>query len=141
LKLKITTPATVLVDADNVISVRAEDESGAFGILDHHTDLLTYLTISIVSWATIAGQRRYCAVRKGVLSVTGGDQILIATREGVLSDNLEDLEHIVLAQFRNAVASEKQARIESIKLQTRVIRQIIQYLRPARQIDLGGDGS
>ena len=33
LHLTITTPAVILVDSDDVASVRAEDASGSFGIL------------------------------------------------------------------------------------------------------------
>src|SRR2546429_1741177 len=44
LHLTITTPAVILVDSDDVASVRAEDASGSFGILPSHADLLTMLT-------------------------------------------------------------------------------------------------
>ena len=65
LHLTITTPATVLVDRDDVARVRAEDESGGFGILPGHADLLTVLPASVVRWrsgdgatALLRGARR-----------------------------------------------------------------------------------
>ena len=70
--LTITTPAVVLVDRDDVASVRAEDASGSFGILPSHADLLTMLTPSVVRWRTVAGHSGFCAVKGGVLTVSQG---------------------------------------------------------------------
>jgi F-type H+-transporting ATPase subunit epsilon len=44
LRLSISTPASILVDAAEIASLRAEDESGSFGILAGHADFLTVLT-------------------------------------------------------------------------------------------------
>jgi len=38
LHLLISTPVAVLVDADDVVAVRAEDESGSFGIRPGHAE-------------------------------------------------------------------------------------------------------
>ena len=43
LQLIIATPAKLLIDVDDVRSLRAEDDSGAFGVLPGHADLLTVL--------------------------------------------------------------------------------------------------
>ena len=53
LHLTIATPAAVLVDADGVASLRAEDESGAFGVLPGHADLLTVLPPSVLRLSLI----------------------------------------------------------------------------------------
>ena len=50
MRLLITTPTAVIVDEQHVVAVRAEDESGSFGILNGHADYLTALTVSVVSW-------------------------------------------------------------------------------------------
>ena len=62
MRLLIATPTEVIADDADVVSVRAEDESGSFGILDHHADLLTALTVSVVGWRRADGHQRYCAV-------------------------------------------------------------------------------
>jgi len=36
MKLTIATPISLVVDADSVVYLRAEDETGAFGILPGH---------------------------------------------------------------------------------------------------------
>ena len=43
MKLRITLPTAVVAEFDDVLHVRAEDASGAFGILPRHADLLTVL--------------------------------------------------------------------------------------------------
>ena len=65
-----------------------------------HADFLTSLAISVVGWKRSDGTRRYCAVRHGVLSVTDGRNISIATREAVTGDDLATLDETVLARFR-----------------------------------------
>ena len=132
MRLLITTPTAVVIDDRNVTAVRAEDESGSFGILTGHADLLTALNVSIVSWHGANDNARYCAVRRGVLSVTNGNEVAIATREAVPGDDLECLEQVVLAEFHKRPDAERASRTESLQLQMKTIRQIIRYLRPDR---------
>jgi F-type H+-transporting ATPase subunit epsilon len=138
MRLLITTPAAVVVDERDVVAVRAEDESGGFGILNGHADFLTALRISVVHWHHADDRRQFCAVRRGVLAVTNGSQVAIATREAIASDDLARLEHVVLAQFREALEAERAARTENLRLQMRAIRQIVHYLRPERPGILAG---
>jgi F-type H+-transporting ATPase subunit epsilon len=130
MRLLITTPTAVVVNERDVAAVRAEDESGSFGILNGHSDFLTALTLCVVSWRRSDGTRRYCAVRHGVLSVSGGQQVAIATREAVTGDDLEHLEDVVIAGFRDSVEAERAARTGSLQLEMHAIRQIVRYLRP-----------
>lgn len=132
MRLLITTPTAVVINDPVVVAVRAEDESGSFGILSGHADLLTALTISVVSWRRADGARRYCAVRRGVLSVSEGSLVAIATREAVAGDDLDHLEKVVLAGFRGAMEEERAARTASLRLQMNAIRRIVRYLRPER---------
>ena len=138
MRLLITTPTAVVIDEQDVVAVRAEDESGSFGILNGHADFLTALTVSVVSWHRADGRQRFCAVRRGVLSVTNGNEVAIATREAISGDDLARLEHVVLAQFREALEAERAARTESLRLQMQAIRQIVRYLRPERPGIFGG---
>ena len=103
MRLLITTPTAVVIDEPDVVAVRAEDESGSFGILNGHADFLTALTVSVVSWHRTDDRQRFCAVRRGVLSVTKGSEVAIATREALPGDDLDHLEQVVLAEFREAL--------------------------------------
>ena len=130
MRLRIITPLSVVVDEEGVLALRAEDASGGFGILPHHADFLTSLTISVVSWKGTDSTRHYCAVRHGVLSVTEGQDIAIATREAIIGDDLATLDETVLARFRADIETERTEHVESTRLQLNAIRQIMRHLRP-----------
>jgi F-type H+-transporting ATPase subunit epsilon len=135
-RLLITDPTAVVADHADVTSVRAEDESGSFGILAGHADFLTVLTVSVVSWRRVNGQAGYCAVRHGVLSVQGGKQVAIATRQAQLGSDLEDLEASVLARFRADAEAESSGRVAVVRLHTQAIRRIVEALRPKHQMEI-----
>lgn len=130
MRLRIVTPFQIVVDEDGVRALRAEDASGSFGVLPRHADFLTRLSISVVSWRTAGGAQRYCAVRRGVLSVSAGRDIAIATREAIPGDDFAKLAETVLERFRADSELERQEHIESTRLQLVAIRQIMRRLRP-----------
>ena len=100
MNLTVTTPLAIIAKADHVVYVRAEDDTGAFGILRGHADFLTALAISVLSWRDEGGGEHHIAVRGGMLAVHDGNAITIATREAVADDDLHRLETEVLASFR-----------------------------------------
>jgi F-type H+-transporting ATPase subunit epsilon len=129
MRLRITTPLAVVVDDDSVRALRADDATGSFGVLSGHADFLTSLTIGVVTWRGADGTAHYCAVRRGVLSVTGGQEIAIATREAVTGDDLATLDETVLARFRADTETERAERVDSTRLQLNAIRRIVGHLR------------
>lgn len=132
MRVTVTTPLQIVVDADNVAHLRAEDETGAFGILRGHADFLTALAISVVSWRNGAGAEHHVAVHGGMLEVRGGATIAIVTREAVPGDDLHRLEVEVLTRFRRQLAEEQAARTDAQRLYLAAIRQICRFLRPGR---------
>lgn len=130
IELTITIPTAVLVSETDVRAIRAEDESGSFGVLPGHADLLTVLPSSVVRWYTGSGLTRYCALRGGVLTVEGGHRVEIACRQGAVGDDLMKLEADV-DQLRAAeVDVERRMRVEQMCLHARAVRQLMHYLRP-----------
>ena len=138
MKLSVTTPLAVIADVDDVAHLRAEDETGAFGILPGHADFLTALSLSVVSWRDDGGAEHHLAVRGGMLEVRGGEAISIATKEAVAGDNLQHLETEVLASFRRRSEEELTARTDAQRLYLAAIRQICRFLRPERVRSLPG---
>ena len=130
MRLRIITPLSVVVDEDGILSLRAEDPTGSFGILPRHADFLTRLTISVAGWKGADATRHFCAVRRGVLSVTDRTNISIATREAIVGDDLATLDQTVLARFRTDIETERTEHAESTRLQLNAIRQIMRHLRP-----------
>jgi F-type H+-transporting ATPase subunit epsilon len=129
MKLRIVTPLAVVADEDGVRAIRAEDASGSFGILSGHADFLTSLAISVVRWIGADGSLRYCAVRRGVLSVAGGRDVAVATREAITGDAFASLGDAVLDRFRADTEAERAEHVESTRLQLTAIRQIMRHLR------------
>jgi F-type H+-transporting ATPase subunit epsilon len=134
MKLTVSTPLALMVDAEEVQAVRAEDASGGFGILPGHADFLTALGVSVMTWRDQAGGEHHVALRGGVLEVIGGREVSVATREAVCGDDLDRLEEDVLAEFQRRQAEEKAAHVDAQRLYLAAIRQIIRHLRP----DSGG---
>ena len=130
LHLTITTPAQILVASDNVVAVRVEDQSGSFGVLPGHEDLLTVLVPSVVRWRTLDGAACFCAVRGGVFAVSGGRNVSVACREGVVGDSLDELEAKVRTLRARQLEADRKARVEQIRAQALAVRQLVRYLRP-----------
>ena len=118
--------------------MRAEDASGGFGILPRHADFLTSLAISVVSWKQADGCRHYCAVRRGVLTVTAGHDIAVATREAIVGDDLATLDdRRCSSRFRADIEAERADRADSTRLQLNAIRQIVRHLGAAGRMAAG----
>jgi F-type H+-transporting ATPase subunit epsilon len=130
LRLTIATPSQVWLDGVEVISLRAEDASGSFGIRTGHADFVTQLTSSVVRWTGQDNVPRYCAVSGGVLLVLGGATVSIACREAIMGDSLEGLEAVVRRRHADADEAARRARVDLMRLHARAVRQILRYLRP-----------
>jgi F-type H+-transporting ATPase subunit epsilon len=139
LHMTIATPASVLVDADDVRSLRAEDESGAFGVLPGHADLLTVLPPSVVRWTRNDGTTRYCALSGGVLTISEGKRVAIACRSGTVSDDLAKLEADVATQRAAELDADRRAKVEQLRLHARALRQLMRYLQPGGRPPGDGD--
>jgi F-type H+-transporting ATPase subunit epsilon len=127
MRLSIATPLAIIVDATDVTCVRAEDETGAFGILQGHADFLTTLSVSVVTWRD-DGKDNHVAVRGGVLTVRGGDRVSIVTREAVGEDTLAALGDAVLARMRQEEESEVASRFVGTRMELAAMRQIERYV-------------
>ena len=136
LELTIATPSRVWFDGVEIVSLRAEDASGAFGIRAGHADFVTQLAPSVVRWSGTDNVARYCAVSGGVLFVSGGTQVSIACREAIPGDDLEGLAAIVRCRHADEEEALRRARVDELRLHARAVRQILRYLRP--RADAGG---
>jgi len=142
LHLIIATPARVLFDSTEVVALRAEDATGSFGILPGHAAFLTVLAPSVLRWHAADGIEQFCAVKEGVLRVSGGHEISIACREGVMGTSGTSLE-VLEAQVNAARAAQldavRRARVDETRLHAQAVRQLLRYLRPsARPADGAG---
>ncbi len=149
LHLVLSTPTRVVVDEPRVTALRAEDETGSFGIRPGHADFVTALVPTVLRWRTDHGAahgvdkesdrevghggERYATVGPGVLMVRGGREVLIACREAVPGTSLETLEAEVARHRAELLEARRRATVEETRLETRAIRQIIRLLHPTNQ--------
>lgn len=133
MKLLVTTPMAVILDVEGVQHVRAEDETGAFGILPGHADFITVLTVSVITWRNHSNEEHHLAVRGGVLTVRDGNLVEVATREAVGEDKLHQLAGAVLEQFRQEAQAEEVSRVSATRLHLATIRQLQHYLKSGSQ--------
>lgn len=136
MRLVVTTPMAILLDVDGVRHVRAEDDTGSFGIQPGHGDFLTVLSVSVLSYRDAAGVEHYVALRGGVLRVRGGSVVEVATSEALAGDHLEALRQAVIARYRAVAETEAKARTRAAQLHLLAIRSIYRIVRGGA----GGDG-
>jgi F-type H+-transporting ATPase subunit epsilon len=137
MRLLIATPSAIVIDLDDIVALRAEDDSGEFGILPHHAEFVTALAVSVVGWRRKGGEAGYCAVRGELLTVANGEIVSIATREAIVGDDLATLEGLVRGRLAAETEENRLARAHAEQLRVQAIRQIIGYLRP-EPAELGG---
>lgn len=128
LTLVISTPLEVVLRAEDVLSVRAEDESGGFGILPGHVPLLTVLDACVVRWRQRKGKWSFCSLRGGVLTTQDGKEVHIACREAIFGDDLSALEAAVEAHLAARTEEMRAARLQQTRMHAQAIRQIMRHL-------------
>lgn len=128
MRLRIITPLSIVVD-EYIDSLRAEDASGSFGVLNGHAPFVTALEVSIVSWRN-ADRERFCALRGGVMTVGDASAVDIATREAVIGDDLATLDSDVLVRFQSDADNQRAEHVETMRLQFNAIRHMVSRLEP-----------
>jgi F-type H+-transporting ATPase subunit epsilon len=131
MRLVVSTPTAVIADVARLAHIRAEDETGAFGILPGHADFITVLPVSVVGWSG-DGKEGFLLVRGGVLRVSGGCLTQIAARGAWREDQLEDLGSAALDALEQGDAEEDVTRTSDARLHLAAMRQIERVLRATR---------
>jgi F-type H+-transporting ATPase subunit epsilon len=131
MKLVVTTPTALVEEVANLDHLRAEDETGAFGILPGHADFITVLPVSVVTWGG-GGREGFLLVRGGVLRVSGGKLVEIAARGAWREDQLEELGPSALEDLQRADETEDVTRTSDTRLHLATMRQVERVLRAGR---------
>lgn len=124
LDLEILVPDGVAVQA-RVVSLRAADASGQFGVRPGHEAFLTLLTPCVLSFRDENGRERYAAADGGVL-VVAKDHVSVVTREAVIADRLEEVADAAAAMLEARRLHERTARAEFAELQSALLRELRQ---------------
>ncbi len=141
MRLMITTPFGVALDAPDVLSVQAEDASGSFGIMRGHVPFVTVLVVGVAVYRDLDGTPHYIAVRGGVLDVDERGDVRVATPEAIRADDLEVLEREVLSGLRVRAQADDAQREAARRLEEALFHELRRYLHPERAPhgETGGD--
>lgn len=137
MRLVVTTPTAVVADVEAVAHVRAEDETGAFGIAPGHADFLTSLPVSVLTWRDASGTESFALVRGGVLSVRGGDLVEVAARGAYRREDLPSLGETAIRELERAAEEENVSQISDTRLHLATMRQIERVLNAGRDGGIG----
>ncbi|RMH47555.1 MAG: F0F1 ATP synthase subunit epsilon, partial [Alphaproteobacteria bacterium] len=138
MRLRILTPVAEVLAADATI-VRALDATGAFAILPGHADFVTVLGIGVLGWRGGEGGEHFAALRHGVLRVTGGDTVTIATREAHVGDDLAALERELVAEYLRRDEEEAHLRTRAVQLHAAAMRRLQEVIAAGREpVGIGG---
>lgn len=124
MKLTVWLPSEVFLD-EEVVRIRAQAENGWFGMLPKHVDTVTALVPSVLIFQRPGQAEEYLAVDHGIL-VKCGPEVRISTRNAVRGTNLEQLKQEVEKKFREREELERKARAFEAKLETDLVRRLLE---------------
>jgi F-type H+-transporting ATPase subunit epsilon len=132
MKLTVSTPTAVIEDVDDLRIVRAEDDTGSFGIQPGHADFVTVLPVSVVSWTAADGREGFVLVRRGVMTMSEGARLDVAARDAYRDDELQNLGKTANELLRQTDEMEDVSRTSDTRIHLATIRQVEKVLRDAR---------
>lgn len=129
MNLKILLPTQILVD-ETVAVVTVDASDGSLTLLPRHVDFTAALVPGILSFRPLTDGREeateaFVAIDTGIL-VKHGDEVLVSTRSGVRSTELDKLQQTVEEQFRRLDEREQQARLVLARLESNFVRRFIE---------------
>ncbi len=124
MNFKILLPYEVFVHRD-VDKVKAEAINGSFCLLPRHIDFVAALVPGLLSVQKSGSPEEYYATDEGVI-VKKGDEVLVSTRNAVISPDLGRLEGLVEEQFKTIDDREKKARTAAARLEADIVRRFME---------------
>jgi len=124
MKLSVWLPSELLFE-EEVVRIRARADNGWLGILPRHIDFVTALVPSVLTFEQRGKPEEYLAIDHGIL-VKCGPQVRVSTRNAVRGMNLEQLRRDVETRFLEREELEKKARALEAKLETDLVRHLLE---------------
>lgn len=112
-----------------VVHLYAVAESGAFGLLPRHRDLLTALQPSVLVARDAQQQELFFAVDEGVL-VKRGQRVEVAVRRAVQGADLDGLQARLAEVFSALDEQEREARSALSRLESSAVRRFAELGKP-----------
>ena len=127
LRLTVHLPTKMVADVE-VVEVRAEDETGSFGIRAGHEPFLTALTMGLVHYTTSAGEERWLAVDEGIL-LTDGKAVEVYTHDAQVARSPGEVQGLLGQEFAARHEEERDRRNAMAKMQVAAFKMLFGYER------------
>lgn len=127
MNLAVILPDRILLQA-TVAKLAVDAETGSFCLLPRHIDVALALAQGLVTVTAANGVEQFIAVDGGIL-VKRGVEVRIITQRAVLGEQLEDLRHVIMAEFHAADERERMARSAMAQLETGLVRGMLEARR------------
>jgi F-type H+-transporting ATPase subunit epsilon len=126
MRLRVLLPNQIFADKADVLSIVAENDQGAFGILPQRLDCATALVPGILTYVTKQDGTVYVAVDEGVLVKAGAD-VLLSVRHAVGGKDLAGLHDAVKLQFLTFDDAQRQVKNAVEKMEGGLLRRFAEF--------------
>jgi len=120
MSLRLLLPTRILLE-QAATKVIAEADNGEFCLLPRHVDFVAALVPGVLSYFTTDGEERFAAVDRGIL-VKCGKEVVISTYQGVIGQDIGQLQALIEDQFLQLDESERKARTALARLEAGTLR-------------------
>ena len=119
-------PFQVFAKKTGVSRIVAETQEGSFGLLPHRRDCVAALVPGILIYENEAEGEAYVAIDAGVLVKTGLE-VVVSVRNAIGGTDLGQLRAAVEREFLTLDEQEQSVRSTMAKLETSVIRRLMEF--------------
>ncbi|KXS53028.1 MAG: F-type H+-transporting ATPase subunit epsilon [Marinobacter sp. T13-3] len=120
MNLRLLLPTRVLLEQATT-KIIAEADNGEFCLLPRHVDFVAALVPGVLSFFTTDGEERFAAVDRGILVKCGKD-VAVSAYQGVIGDDIGELQTLIDEQFLQLDESERKARTALARLEAGTLR-------------------
>jgi F-type H+-transporting ATPase subunit epsilon len=124
MNLKVLLPFQIFVEKAGVKRIVAQTLQGSFGLWPHRLDCTAALAPGILTFETEEGEV-YLAIDQGVL-VKAGMDVLVSVRNAIAGTDLDKLHEAVKREFLNVDEQEKNVRSVLAKMESGLIRRMME---------------
>lgn len=132
MKLQIHTPQGTVLNCP-ISKINLETLDGYHTLLAKHVDFAAALNAGILSYTTETNQEKFAACHRGI-AIKKGDVVTVTVQKAVLGDTLDELEKVILQEFKQDEENRKELNAAMARLEAGLIRGFINLRQGAANV-------